>query len=66
MSIKQVNDLVSTIMCYILNEGYTSKASFVKHITEDLHLPQEVVEHVTYLICDSVDVNTGANLFPIK
>lgn len=64
MSTEQVNNLVSELFIYIIGE--VSKEQLLNHITQELKMPQEVAEHVKYLFCDTIDINTGANLFPIK
>ena len=64
MSTEQVNNLVSELFIYITGE--VSKEQLLNHITQELNMPQEVAEHVNYLFCDAIDINTGANMFPIK
>ena len=64
MSTEQVNNLVSELMIYITGE--ISEKQLLNHITQELNMPQEIAEHVKYLFCDAIDINTGANLFPIK
>lgn len=66
ITIEQTNDLVSSIVCYILGEKFTSEKSFVEHLKTNINLPEEVIEHARLLVCDMTDDKTGRLIFPIK
>ena len=66
ITVKQANDLVSSIVCYILDEKFTNEKSFVEHLKTNINLPEEVIEHVRLLVCDMTDDKTGKLIFPIK